>query len=117
MLELGFSLAPFLIAVGENYSKIYKYLVYVHQDDGADPILYTFSKLIDAIDVLFKTFFVLNINYPKMGENMWLLIQKFVYKITLPKEKRAQHVLDVIQKLTRADIKDKTTTAVAIDTD
>ena len=111
MLELGLPLSPMLIAIGENFSSIHKYVVYIHQDVGADPIIYEFEKLFNALDVLFKTFFVLNIDYPKMAENLWLLIQKFVYNITKPGEKRSQHVLDVIQRLTKAEIKDKTTAA------
>jgi len=41
-----------------------------------------------AVDLAFKSFFSLNLNYPKESEHLWEFIQKYFYNITTDHDKQ-----------------------------
>ena len=47
-----------------------------------DDVVYQLDGLIKAVDVCFKTFFVLNAKYPAEAINVWTLLQKAVFGIS-----------------------------------
>ncbi|KAL6419622.1 hypothetical protein ACFW04_013708 [Cataglyphis niger] len=73
---LNLTLQPFIIFVGRDASSINAYYVCI------DKILYKIESALKVIDVCYKCFFVLHICYPKECQQVWLLIQKCLYKMT-----------------------------------
>jgi len=67
------SVQPYIIVVGqiENVSQSYV---------SIDEILYSTKSTLEALDVCFKAFHVLQINYPDASKHLWMLIQKGLYK-------------------------------------
>lgn len=45
-----------------------------------DKILYSTKFILEALDVCFKVFHVLQFNYPDVSKHLWMLIQKGLYK-------------------------------------
>lgn len=41
--------------------------------------LYCFTDIFTAFDFCFKTFFALNVQYPKISAVLWYIVQKLVY--------------------------------------
>ncbi|KAL6419292.1 hypothetical protein ACFW04_013932 [Cataglyphis niger] len=75
-IALNLTLQPFIIFVGHDDNSINAYYVCI------DKILYKIESALKAIDVCYKCFFVLHICYPKECQQVWLLIQKCLYKMT-----------------------------------
>ncbi|XP_011706192.1 PREDICTED: uncharacterized protein LOC105461394 isoform X2 [Wasmannia auropunctata] len=73
---LNLTLQPFVIFVGRDDSSINAYYVCV------DNTLYKIESALKAIDICYKCFFVLHACYPKESEQVWLLIQKCLYKMS-----------------------------------
>lgn len=65
------TLQPFLISI--NFEKFY---IIINRQ-----ILYKFLNFNEAFDVLFKTFFVFNIKFPKASTLMYIFIQKHFFNI------------------------------------
>ncbi|KAL5278623.1 hypothetical protein ACFFRR_004167 [Megaselia abdita] len=57
--------------------------------------LFEFDTFLGALDVLFQTFFVLNIPYPTQLNSFYVFMQKFFYKIKL----EGDPILDRITKM------------------
>lgn len=46
---------------------------------------YPFLSILSAVDVLFKLFFVFNLEYPAESEIFYSFLQEFIYEIPLKK--------------------------------
>lgn len=46
---------------------------------------YRFADLMDAVDCCFKSFFSLNAFYPVECDHVWGFMERFIYKIKVPK--------------------------------
>lgn len=75
------SVQPYLIIEGSNLTKINK--IYLN----IDKIRYEFESARKAFDILFKTFQVLNANYPPQAEHLLQFIQQGVYNIATKNDK------------------------------
>lgn len=71
--EMQTSVQPYIIVVGSitNVSNSYVTI---------DEVLYSTESTLEALDVCFKAFHVLKINYPDASKHLWTLIQKGLYK-------------------------------------
>ncbi|XP_011705630.1 PREDICTED: uncharacterized protein LOC105460837 [Wasmannia auropunctata] len=76
VIAFNLTLQLFLIFVGRDASSIDAYYVCV------DNTLYKIESALKAIDVCYKCFFVLHACYPKECQQIWLLIQKYLYKMS-----------------------------------
>ncbi|KAE8738601.1 hypothetical protein FOCC_FOCC015915 [Frankliniella occidentalis] len=65
---------PIIVAVGSSYSKIDYYV-------SVCKCLYKVNNCFEALDSCFKAFFALHAEYPFESEQIWLLIQRCVFKI------------------------------------
>lgn len=74
--ELKQTIQPYIIIVGPSLNNIKTSYVCI------DDVLYNASSTVEAIDICFKTFHVLQLNYPTASEHLWLLIQKCVFQFT-----------------------------------
>lgn len=52
-----------------------------------------------AVDICFKSFFALNLNYPKESDQIWEFIQKKIYDISTKVDKQYQSVNNIINYL------------------
>ncbi|KAK0160231.1 hypothetical protein PV328_007659 [Microctonus aethiopoides] len=66
---------PYIIAVGKDIETITKILVCVNE------VQFQTSSALEAIDICFKLFFVLDAKYPDSSKHIWLLIQMGLYKL------------------------------------
>src|SRR5258705_7315443 len=62
---------PFILQLGEK--------TYVIVDELAIPAV----SLVKGVDLCFKIIHILNVEYPPMAKNVWLFLQKALYKIEL----------------------------------
>lgn len=69
------NIQPLLLVEGE-ISDVKSMVVYF------DGIRYPVVKTLSAVDILFKLFFVFNIEFPKQSETIYLFLQQFFYEIT-----------------------------------
>ncbi|XP_036331763.1 uncharacterized protein LOC118743286 [Rhagoletis pomonella] len=67
---------PYLIVVGSDIKSLTEFYV---NYGGA---LQKFHSFIAALDICFKVFHVLNLEYPRESSLMWYFLQKQIYKIT-----------------------------------
>jgi len=70
------TLQPLIIFVGCDANLVNEYYVCI------DNTLYKIESALKAVDVCYKCFFVLQVCYPKESEQVWLLIQRCLYKMT-----------------------------------
>jgi len=52
-----------------------------------------------AVDICFKSFFALNLNYPDESKQVWYFIQKYFYKIETKYDKCYQNVNNLIHDI------------------
>ena len=67
--------SPFIVIVGENVDNIVDSYVYV------EAIQYRATSVCHALDICMKAVHVLHVSYQKQSANLWMLIQKLLYKI------------------------------------
>lgn len=100
-LRLGQTVQPYMIFVGEHCSGLDS--VDVHSFYVA--INHNFLKLetaLKAVDVCFKTFFSLDMNYPLESDQIWQFIQKYFYSVSTKYDKNYQMVNSIIKELNNA---------------
>jgi len=61
--------------------------------------VYSVETPLKAVDICFKTFFALNLDYPKESNHIWQFIQQFLYEITTKTDKNYQSVNLIINDL------------------
>lgn len=87
---------PFIIIVGLSLREIESYYVVV------DNILYKLDNILRAIDICFKVFMVLDVQYPIECEQIWLFFQQYIYKQSSKHDKVIKSMIDFRQKLDNA---------------
>lgn len=78
--------------MGNSFSNITDFYVVV--DDN----IYRTYSILNALDFTFKSFHALNANYPRESEHIWLVIERFLYKIEVSPI-RIPAVLTLIKEL------------------
>lgn len=73
-VEHGLTFQPQLYKIDKKNSPPLYYIKF-------DEICWVFTNIKKALDVLFKTFQVLNLEYPYENKCLWTFIQKFLYHI------------------------------------
>lgn len=69
------TLQPCLIALGQNLFDSQHFYTF------CDGILYKFNSIIAALDICFKLFFVLNLEYPCKSHNVWTFFEKNIFEL------------------------------------
>lgn len=69
--NLSSTIQPFLVIVGESEA------IYV----VIDSFKYKLNTAVEGFDVCFKSFFALGLQYPPESKQVWMFIQKFIFKI------------------------------------
>lgn len=95
--SLKLSNQPFIVVVGTLHN-IKEIMIRI--DDNT----YKVKSIIEAIDLLFKIFYVMNVEYPFACRSTWTFIQEFFYKIPTAssgkkKAKKFVTVVNLINKL------------------
>ena len=75
LFELGLTLQPLAVVIGEEEHPE-RFLVVI------DDFFYEVESPLKAIDIVFKSFHALNLDYPPEAEQLWLFLQTKVYRIT-----------------------------------
>lgn len=83
---------PYIIVVGPSLKNIQNSYVCI------DDVLYTTSSTVEAVDVCFKAFHVLQLNYPAASEHLWIIIQKCIYKFTTKWDYIIPHIQHIFKK-------------------
>ena len=91
--KLGVTVQPQVLALGNNISKPEQCFVIIND------IVYEMDSIIKSCDICFKSFFVLNVNYPVQCLDPWTFIQRALYRIQTPYDKVVPRVIDLISKL------------------
>lgn len=92
-MELGLTLQPFLIVVGESYTSITE--TYIVIDNNK----YKASSILQGIDFVFKAFHVLHAKYPAESEHIWLILERALYKIDTSQPITSPGVLMILKDL------------------
>lgn len=101
------STAPFLIATGPNRLAISQFYIVIDGKIIPLPVNFNFVK---SFDILFKTFYVLNIEFSNSLKNLFNFLALYIYKIS--KEKPSIRLREINlkfeNKLTKSIPVDKT---------
>lgn len=87
---------PFIIIVGPTLRDIENYYVVV------DDILYKLNNILQAVDICFKIFMVLDAQYPTECEQIWLFLQQYIYKQQTINDKVIKSVIEFREKIDKA---------------
>lgn len=84
--------------------KLQPFLIYIQEPKDQfcicyDSIFYSFDNLLNAVDILFKLFFVFDIQYPIESKKFWIFIQRFFYNIKRSDDKVSSDIVDLINNL------------------
>lgn len=61
--------------------------------------IFCFDSFVGSLDMLFKTFFALNLKYPSQLRSTYTFIQKFFYRINLQEDPNLANVIRLINEL------------------
>lgn len=87
-LQFVLTLQPYVVIVGST--EIFTVV---------NNIYFKLETPLKGLDVCFKTFFSLNVHYPKESEQVWFFIQKYFYDINLKSDKNILSVQTLINDL------------------
>ncbi|KAF4514066.1 UNVERIFIED_CONTAM: hypothetical protein B566_EDAN018856 [Ephemera danica] len=92
---------PFVIAVGPTLSSLDKFYVYICSPPGTENriVMYELDSLLKAVDICFKVFFCMSLEYGKDSEQLWNFLQKGVYNITTKYDNSFPSVNDLLLRL------------------
>ena len=88
--KIGIQVQPFIIVVGPSLSEITGFYVNVEETR------YRFESILAAVDLCFKSFHVLHVEYPKASEQVWFFLQKVVYNIKTKWDKSISSVATLV---------------------
>lgn len=91
--EKGSRCQPLVIVVGATEDELQDFYV------SCDYILYKIDSFLKALDVCFKIFHCLNVEYPIEAIQIWIFIQKYFYNIDLKSDKKLSGVLSFMSDL------------------
>jgi len=86
-------LQPFICIIGSNFVSCDEFYVYYFGT------YYKFNNIVRAVDICFKIFQVLNLNYPHQSELVWTFIQKFIFQIDLNSDVQCSSLASLISDL------------------
>lgn len=89
--ELNITIQPYIIVVGPSIKDIQNSFVCI------DDVLYNTASVLEAVDVCFKAFQVLQLNYPAASEHLWIIIQKCFYKFITKWDYIIPHIENIIK--------------------
>lgn len=89
------SLQDFIIVVGPTLTAVTNVFVSI------DSILYSVPSVLQALDICFKAFHTSSAKYPPESEHIWLIIQRFIYKIKTIWDKKIPVVEKILQDLNK----------------
>ncbi|KAL5292666.1 hypothetical protein ACFFRR_011443 [Megaselia abdita] len=84
---------PFVLFFINDANMPYKFFVCVNH------LIYELSSFVEAIDILFKSYFVFNLNYPPESENVLRFIQHFFYQVFLNDENISTSIYQLMYDL------------------
>ncbi|KAL4710059.1 hypothetical protein ACJJTC_016461 [Scirpophaga incertulas] len=93
----GCTVQPYVIFVGSSPVEIKKSYVVINNT------LYTFQKLITAVDCAFKIIQATGAYYPEESQDIWTAIQIGIYGITTPFDRKTQAVNVILADLQLKD--------------
>jgi len=93
MKQLGLTVQPYIIVVGETLENIKTFFVCV------DSILYEVPSTLKALDICFKAFHVLDAEYPSASEHIWQLIQVGLYNFSTKYDKKIPYIMEILTTL------------------
>lgn len=64
-------------------------------------MVYTFESFSSALDILFKSFFALNVDYPAKIKTVYTFLQQFIYGIYIKGDGKYGPVINLIDRLDR----------------
>lgn len=79
--KYGVTVQPFIIVVAPTLAEIVTCYVVV------DSVRYKIENVLQAVESCLKLFHVLNIEYPKECDEIWLFLQQAIYKLPVIKSK------------------------------
>ncbi|KAF7991038.1 hypothetical protein HCN44_000843 [Aphidius gifuensis] len=74
--KLGKPFQPVIVIIGKDWEEINDILCFI-----TEKVKWKADNMISAIDIIFKSFWVLDLAYPYESEVHWGIIQKFIYNI------------------------------------
>jgi len=86
---------PYMIFVCETESENQISAFYVIVNNH----IFKVESGLKAVDICFKSFFALNLNYPDESKQVWYFIQKYFYNIETKYDKCYQNVNNLIHDL------------------
>lgn len=92
-IKLKETVQSYIIIVGPQITLIEAFYIVI------DDITYKVENILQAIDILYKIFQVLNIKYPIGCDQVWLFIQKYVYDRTTKWDKNDKSVMNLMDEL------------------
>ena len=70
---------PLIVAIDE-FTNIHEYHVVINEE------YYKKKTCLEAISFALKVFFVFDCNYPENSLTLWILVQKYLFNLNLPKD-------------------------------
>lgn len=92
--NLGITLQPYIIAVGPTISEVSDLFIAV------DTTIYKVPSALEAIDLCFKIFHALDVEYPLESAHLWFLIQRVLYGYASNVDKMTPYVTETISDIT-----------------
>jgi hypothetical protein len=90
---------PFIVLIGKM-GRIDKYFLYLNST------LFATRSFLEAVDTLFKAFYVLQLEYPLPSIQIWTFIQQYFYEIELKAHVKGGKHTSLINQLNEPVIKD-----------
>lgn len=87
------TIQPFIVVEGIELNNIKSFAVYFNK------ILYTANSFLHSIDICFKIFHTLNLQYPAASEFPWLFIQKYFFDIETKYDKKSSNLTEMLNSL------------------
>lgn len=66
-----------------------------------DHNFFKLESALKAVDICFKSFFSLHLNYPTESEQIWQFVQQFFFKINTKFDKNYQFVSNLVTNLNK----------------
>lgn len=94
--QLNITVQPYIVIVGKTIREMQNFFVCI------DEILYSVDSTLQAIDMCFKVFHVLHVNYPVFNDYLWLLLQRGIYNINTKWDSVFSNTEHIIKRLNNA---------------
>lgn len=92
--NLGITVQPYIIAVGLTMSEVTDLFIAV------DTIVYKVPSALEAIDLCFKIYQVLDIEYPCASAHLWYLIERILYGYATKEDNLTSYITETITDMT-----------------